>query len=115
MALRKLLGAVPAWELDQLDDSASRGFHLAGHSVFVVKQRNALFAYINSCPHLGIELEWMPDQFLDHARQFIHCATHGALFLIHSGECISGPCQGQSLQRLEMERTSDEWRFYLLS
>ncbi|MBU6955432.1 Rieske (2Fe-2S) protein [Hahella sp. HN01] len=115
MASRKLLGAVPACELDQLDDSACRGLQLAGHSVFVVKQRNALFAYINSCPHLGIELEWMPDQFLDRARQFIHCATHGALFLIHSGECISGPCQGQSLQRLDMERSDDEWRFYLHS
>jgi len=30
----------------------------------------------------------------------IQCATHGALFLIESGECIAGPCAGQSLTAL---------------
>ncbi|MFP6798982.1 MAG: Rieske (2Fe-2S) protein, partial [Pseudomonas sp.] len=30
----------------------------------------------------------------------IQCATHGALFLIESGECVAGPCAGQSLQEL---------------
>jgi nitrite reductase/ring-hydroxylating ferredoxin subunit len=30
----------------------------------------------------------------------IQCATHGALFLIESGECVAGPCAGQSLQAL---------------
>ncbi len=31
----------------------------------------------------------------------IQCATHGALFLIESGECVAGPCAGQFLAALD--------------
>jgi len=42
-------------------------------------------------------LGWQPDRFLDDSASLIQCATHGALFLIENGECIAGPCAGQSL------------------
>ena len=57
-------------------------------------------AWADRCPHRGIALEWLPDQFLDHSGSLIQCATHGALFLIESGECVAGPCAGQMLQTL---------------
>lgn len=59
-------------------------------------------AYVNQCPHLGIELNWMPGRFMDADNLFIQCSTHGALFKPGSGECIAGPCQGDSLAALDL-------------
>lgn len=85
---------------DAIADGQSKQFTCNGIALFVVKQGNAAYAYQNRCPHLGIELQWQADQFLDAEREFIQCSTHGALFLIEDGECVAGPCRGRSLQRL---------------
>lgn len=71
--------------------------------VFVVRRDGALSAYRNACPHLGIPLNWQENQFLDTEGELIQCATHGALFLIDSGECISGPCTGDFLSPIAVE------------
>jgi nitrite reductase/ring-hydroxylating ferredoxin subunit len=93
MSQRHCLGSV-----EELPDPGSKGFELNGQGFFAVRRQHSIHVYRNSCPHLGIELEWQPDRFLDATGDFIQCSTHGALFLIGSGECISGPCQGQSLK-----------------
>lgn len=85
---------------DEVAEGQSRGFEIAGEKLFAVRKDGQLYAYRNRCPHRGIPLEWLPDQFLDHSASLIQCATHGALFLIESGECVAGPCAGQSLQEL---------------
>ena len=85
---------------DELAEGQSRGFEIAEEKLFAVRKDGQLYAYRNRCPHRGIPLEWLPDQFLDHSASMIQCATHGALFLIESGECVAGPCAGQSLQIL---------------
>ena len=85
---------------DEVAEGQSRGFEIAGEKLFAVRKDGQLYAYRNRCPHRGIPLEWLPDQFLDHSASMIQCATHGALFLIESGECVAGPCAGQSLQEL---------------
>ena len=85
---------------DELAEGQSRGFEIAEEKLFAVRKDGQLYAYRNRCPHRGIPLEWLPDQFLDASASLIQCATHGALFLIESGECVAGPCAGQSLQEL---------------
>ena len=84
----------------QLIEGQSRGFLLDGLKLFAVRRDGQVYAYQNRCPHRGVPLEWQPDQFLDHSNSLIQCATHGALFLIESGECVAGPCAGQSLKAL---------------
>ncbi|QSP95959.1 Rieske (2Fe-2S) protein [Marinobacter salinisoli] len=59
-------------------------------------------AYVNQCPHLGVELNWMPGRFMDTDNLFIQCSTHGALFKPGTGECITGPCQGEYLTALDV-------------
>ena len=71
-----------------------------GVGLLAVRRNGQVFVYRNRCPHRGVALEWQPDQFLDSSASLIQCATHGALFLIESGECIAGPCAGQSLTAL---------------
>jgi nitrite reductase/ring-hydroxylating ferredoxin subunit len=50
-----------------------------------------------------LPLEWQANQFLTSDKSLIQCASHGALFEIESGECITGPCQGQALLALAIE------------
>lgn len=84
--------------IDDIDDEQSKGFEVGGDNLFAVKKNGQVFLYRNSCPHLGVELNWQEDKFLDMDGMLIQCSTHGALFLIEDGACVSGPCQGQQLQ-----------------
>jgi len=88
-------------KLDDIVDGTARGFDIIiseeSFSIICVRQGQHVFAYKNSCPHTGINLEWQPDQFLDDTQQFIVCSTHGALFQLEDGYCVSGPCAGDSL------------------
>ncbi|MGO1502642.1 MAG: Rieske (2Fe-2S) protein [Marinobacter sp.] len=59
-------------------------------------------AYLNQCPHMGVELNWMPGRFMDIDNLFLQCSTHGALFKPGDGECIAGPCQGDALTALDL-------------
>ena len=81
----------------ELAPNASLGFDIDGRKLLAVRREGVAYFYINRCPHRGVPLEWQPDQFLDPSASLIQCATHGALFLIESGECVAGPCAGQSL------------------
>ena len=84
----------------ELAEGQSRGFLLGETKLLAVRKDGLVYLYQNRCPHRGIPLEWLPDQFLDHSASLIQCATHGALFLIDTGECVAGPCAGQSLTAL---------------
>ena len=68
------------------------------------------FAYVNRCPHTGITLDWVNNQFFSSDNRYVMCATHGAVFEPPTGECIWGPCVGLSLQSLPIE--IDEGQIY---
>ena len=91
-------------ESELLSDPGSYGFSVEhnGQNVdgFIIKFDYSYFAYRNSCPHTGSPLDWVEHQFLDADKMLIQCAVHDARFIIDSGECISGPCHGESLQAL---------------
>jgi len=97
----------------ELEDQQCKGFVHEGISLFIVRHQGQVVAYVNSCPHRKVPLEWVADQFLDYDKQFIQCATHGALFTIDSGLCISGPCNRQSLEPVPIEER--DGGIYLLS
>ncbi|MGK0673515.1 MAG: PfkB family carbohydrate kinase [Halothiobacillaceae bacterium] len=92
--------------LASLPDPGSRGFEVeidgVMRPIFVVRQGNAVKGYLNSCPHLGAELNGQPDGFLDADQRYILCAVHGALFEIDDGRCIAGPCRGEALTPVEV-------------
>lgn len=69
-------------------------------AAFVLRWRGAVFAYLNQCAHVALELDWNPGKFLDAEGEFLICAAHGALYQPDSGVCVSGPCRGKSLPRL---------------
>jgi nitrite reductase/ring-hydroxylating ferredoxin subunit len=107
--------AVLICALERLSDPGSYGFSLevGGELVngFVVCRDGECFAYRNSCPHTGSPLDWVEHQFLDLDGELIQCAVHDARFLIDTGECILGPCPGESLEPLPI--TIDGGNIYL--
>ena len=98
MGLRGLWYPVLAsWEVQ----SAPVGITRLGEQIVVWRNKDGqVQALEDRCPHRGVGLEWQPDQFLDPSNSLIQCATHGALFLIESGECVAGPCEGEWLEAL---------------
>lgn len=86
--------------LDDIEEGRAKGFEIGAKQLFAVRKDDQLHLYYNYCPHLGTPLEWLEDQFLDPDGAFIQCATHGALFVIESGQCIQGPCRGKSLKAI---------------
>lgn len=92
--------------LEDIPDGASKGFAaIAGGftGLMAIRQGDAVFVYVNSCPHIGTPLDWTPDRFLSRDGRTIVCATHGAEFRIADGECIKGPCIGDRLEHVPTE------------
>jgi nitrite reductase/ring-hydroxylating ferredoxin subunit len=87
--------------LEDLSGLACKGLTLTTGNgeipVFVVRRNGRWYGYINRCPHTGVNLDWVPDQFLGATGDLIQCATHGAQFRIEDGYCVYGPCQGKYL------------------
>lgn len=98
-----------------LDKFGSKGLSIKikrkMHDIFIVKQGDDFFAYYNECPHRLAQLEWNADDFLTEDKQHIICAMHGALFTIKKGDCISGPCSGESLKPIAIRIQGDEIHF----
>ena len=87
--------------LADLPEGESRGFPPVPGGftgLFAIRQGAAVRVYVNSCPHIGLPLDPAPDRFLDAKKTVIVCSAHGARFRIEDGECISGPCYGESLE-----------------
>ncbi|CAH2709520.1 Rieske domain-containing protein [Xanthomonas campestris pv. nigromaculans] len=66
-------------------------------SLVLYREGAQVRAWLNVCPHAGRRLDWAPGQFLKTKEGHLVCAAHGAAFELAGGECISGPCRGQSL------------------
>jgi nitrite reductase/ring-hydroxylating ferredoxin subunit len=66
-------------------------------SVILLRKGERVKAWLNICPHAGRRLDWAPGKFLL-SKGLLVCAAHGACFDTDKGECVSGPCRGESLR-----------------
>jgi nitrite reductase/ring-hydroxylating ferredoxin subunit len=73
--------------------------HPAGFEIILVNQDGVLHGYRNSCPHVGVGLDWGDGKCKTAPNQLM-CAMHGALFEADTGLCTDGPCAGESLRRV---------------
>lgn len=93
--------------VDEIADPGAKGFSIGAgerrRDVFVVRSQGRVYGFVNSCPHIGTPLEFLPDRFLTRDGTQILCSTHGARFEIASGRCVAGPCQGRFLQRVALK------------
>ena len=68
---------------------------------FVLRHGDSFFAYVNRCPHWGVDLDLGDGRFFAEDIDRIYCKNHGATFMPDTGICDSGPCVGRSLERFE--------------
>jgi nitrite reductase/ring-hydroxylating ferredoxin subunit len=69
---------------------------------FAIKHEGQVFAYLNQCAHVAMEMDWQAGHFFDFDQRFIMCATHGALYEPSTGVCVDGPCMGKHLQAVAL-------------
>lgn len=75
---------------------------------FAVRFRGRVFAYLNRCAHVSVELDWAEGEFFDYSGLYLVCATHGAAYYPENGRCAIGPCKGGRLQPLEVIESDGE-------
>lgn len=87
--------------LSQIPDGRARNYVLQigedRFHGFIVRDGEAVYGYVDQCPHTGLPLAQELDDYMTPQGDLIACSWHGALFRIGSGYCIAGPCAGRSL------------------
>ncbi|WP_157315146.1 Rieske (2Fe-2S) protein [Chitinibacter sp. GC72] len=69
-----------------------------------------VYAYLNECAHIPIELDFNPGDVFDLSRQYLICSTHGAYYDPTTGLCLGGPCSGRRLKKLPVvEKDNAVW------
>ena len=72
-------------------------------SLILYRDGQLVRAWLNVCPHAGRRLDWAPGKFLKSKEGHLVCAAHGASFELVNGDCIAGPCRGDSLRSVAVE------------
>lgn len=87
--------------LDLIGDGAARNYVLQigdkRFHGFVVRRGQAVFGYVDRCPHQGLPLAQQLDQYVTPDGALIACSWHGAIFTVEEGACVGGPCLGARL------------------
>ncbi len=87
--------------LAQIADGKARNFVLqlrAGRfHGFVVRRGDEVHGYVDRCPHAGLTLARVLDDYVTADGSLIACSWHGALFAVEDGLCVGGPCVGAKL------------------
>ena len=98
---------MPLITLDSIEDGgfAEVEASLDGDAESLILHRSgaSVRAWLNVCPHAGRRLDWAPGKFLKSKEGHLICAAHGASFELQRGDCIAGPCRGDSLRAVEVE------------
>lgn len=93
--------------LDQIPDGGARNYVLqigeARFHGFVVRRGEAVFGYVDRCPHAGLPLAQELDRYLTPDGDLIMCSWHGAVFTVEEGACVGGPCAGARLKPWPVE------------
>ncbi len=95
-------GAAPLVALEALPDGVPFALDAevdgVAESLILHRSGDRVRAWLNICPHAGRRLDWAPGRFLLSKAGQLVCAAHGATFELNAGECVAGPCRGQSLR-----------------
>jgi nitrite reductase/ring-hydroxylating ferredoxin subunit len=70
---------------------------------FAVRYGGRVYAYLNRCAHMPMELDWKPGKFFDVWGLHLICSTHGATYAPDTGRCVLGPCFEEGLVPVPVE------------
>ncbi|MEG3191919.1 Rieske (2Fe-2S) protein [Lysobacter sp. D1-1-M9] len=97
----------PLLALERLSDGALAEAEATmngdAESLVLYRDGDHVRAWLNVCPHAGRRLDWAPGQFLKSKDGLLVCAAHGASFELAGGECVAGPCRGETLRAVPVD------------
>jgi nitrite reductase/ring-hydroxylating ferredoxin subunit len=70
---------------------------------FAVRFDDVVLAYLNTCRHESLMLDFGDAHYFDEAYDALVCCHHGARYEPKTGVCVDGPCVGARLTRLGVE------------
>ena len=74
---------------------------------FVVRYGGKVYAYLNRCAHVPVELDWFKGEFFESGKLHLMCSTHGAIYVPDTGVCAGGPCRGGKLRPIGVHEVED--------
>ncbi|MBB4953636.1 nitrite reductase/ring-hydroxylating ferredoxin subunit [Agrobacterium vitis] len=101
---------MPLCHVSDIAEGEAKGFlpsPSARRKIIVLKRNGRLHGWLDSCPHFagGTPMAWKSNAYLNGDGTHLACHSHGALFEMETGECVLGPCLGQSLTRVNLQVT----------
>ena len=85
-------------------DPKSAGNDEGAIPAFLVRYDYQVFAYLNRCGHIAVQLDYMPGEFFSDDGETLICATHGAEYAPDTGQCLGGPCYGVGLEPIKIKQ-----------
>ena len=70
---------------------------------FVVRYRGRVYAYLNRCAHIPVEMDWQEGEVVDICGLYLLCSSRGAGYLPETGHCMGGRCAGKNLVTLAVQ------------
>ena len=71
--------------------------------VLLLRNGDAVHAFVNRCAHFGVPLAAKQEQLIFKSRISITCNVHYARYRWDDGVCEAGDCEGESLMPLPLE------------
>lgn len=100
----------PGTELGPLDDVPDGeakeyvfGRGASAFAMFVVRQGERLYGYLNICPHFSQPLNYRAGEFLNETKTRIRCTMHFSEFRIEDGSGVSGAAENCWLDPVPVE------------
>ena len=103
---------------DLVDSALAVGFDVKYYGQvcrgFAIRFQGQVYAYLNRCTHVPMEMDYQPGHVFDSTGQWLMCATHGATYWPKTGDCMGGPCRG-GLVKIELSERAGEVHWHTSS
>lgn len=87
----------PIANIENFPDNSTHGIQAGGLALLIVKRAGQVYVYDNLCPHTRETLDPEGGSLAAGGGLLIQCQRHAAEFIADTGECVAGPCQGETL------------------
>jgi len=83
--------------IEDFPDNSTSSLQVDYLLLLLYRTGDRVYLYENKCPHVHDTLDPLGGSVISSDGLLLNCQRHGAEFLSHSGECVSGPCLGERL------------------
>ena len=94
--------------LSEIPNGASCSLQAGDRELLAVMRAGKLYVYENQCPHSGESLDPIGGSVTSGGGLTLVCQRHGAQFLSDTGQCVAGPCLGETLKSVSYKIVSDD-------